>query len=120
MGIGQKVVCIEWNMKRKNELSEWILLSLGILLLLLLLAVKHRLDASQNVTKSSGKTEKTNDLAKETVEKMTQENALFLKNQREEGEKQEVDVKGIVECRSSKTPKKSVKAYQNEVIDYFR
>ena len=80
MGIGQKVVCIEWNMKRKNELSEWILLSLGILLLLLLLAVKHRLDASQNVTKSSGKTEKTNDLAKETVEKMTQENALFLKN----------------------------------------
>lgn len=88
MGIGQKVICIEWNMKRKNELSEWILLSLGILLLLLLLAVKHRLDASQNVTKSSGKTEKTNDLAKETVEKMTQENALFLKNQREEGEKQ--------------------------------
>ncbi len=84
MGIGQKAACIEWSMKRKNDSSELILLSLGILLLLLLFAVKRRLDAPQKVTESSVKTEKTNDSAKETMEKMEQENAVFLKNQGEE------------------------------------
>lgn len=84
MGIGQNAACIEWNMKRKNDSSELILLSLGILLLLLLFAVKRRLDAPQKATESSVKTEKTNDPFKETVEKMEQENAVFLNSQGEE------------------------------------
>ena len=84
MGIGQKAACIEWSMKRKNDSSELILLSLAILLLLLLLAVKRRLDAPQKAAESSVKTEKTNDPTKETVEKMEQENAVFLKSQGEE------------------------------------
>lgn len=44
----------------------------------------------------------------------------FRCRDREEGEKQEVGVVDVVECRSSKVPKKSAKASQSEYIDYFR
>ena len=90
MGIGQKAVCIEWSMKRKNDPSELILLSLGILLLLLLFGVKRRLDAPSKITKSTAemtengiKTEKREDSTEAAMKKMEQENAVFLQNKGE-------------------------------------
>ena len=40
-------MCIECDMKRKNDTLELILLGVGILLLLLLFVVKRRLDAPE-------------------------------------------------------------------------
>lgn len=71
-------------MKRKNDATELILLGFGILLLLLLFAVKRRLDAPASTTESRAEAMEAEKQEKETIQNMERENAAFLKSQKEE------------------------------------
>ena len=84
-------------MKRKNDTLELILLGVGILLLLLLFAVKRRLDAPEGTTESRAETMENKKQEEETIQNMKQENAVFLNSQKEE--KKETTAAGQVRIR---------------------
>ena len=84
-------------MKRKNDTLELILLGVGILLLLLLFAVKRRLDAPEGTTESRAETMENKKQEEETIQNMKQENAVFLNSQKEE--KKETTAAGPVRIR---------------------
>ena len=73
-------------MKRKNDAAELIRLGVGILLLLLLLAVKRRLDTPEGTTegRAAAETVEAGKPEKERVQNMEKENAAFLNSQGEE------------------------------------